>query len=849
MNYSDFQLTPQSEKIGLVVLHNSILARGWTLNSGTIYKLPLTRVVYSVEDSGVSLISVSSLGGVVANTYYWDRQAGILYVRTSDSVNPNTKFVVIECQFFFSNVSIHLPHDLASGFDVNWRGLLNGTSDFGFELDNQNQFGLALEGSGSVNFVNDKDFWSPVYDKLTFENKKCLVYSYSRNLPITEAKLLYRGVVEKKSWSDNSVKLTLKDALNEIRANVPCDNLEDLLGARVSELDLLTKQRKIYGRVWGHVPSNIDSLVNKTYPLTGTATATSASATVSGVGTSFLSELNPGDRIVFSFDATEYTIESIANNTTLELSEEYEGGSDSGSIEVIPEISKRYMNRIHLVAGHSLKQPSTTVSASNSLRFVDVVNSSDFRADDRITVGSESTRILRVSGNRIFFSPFLVTPPLVGAVITRIAVSDVYLDDKTLVYNRDYTVNATDAKININPLAEFNIAQVRSITGLVTFTNASRTVTGLGTIFDMELRPSDWVRAVGHADYFEVLSIDSPFQITLKSVSTYTDTASARYKSPNYYTEGKSVLSCDCLGKTINGLTSGSLILTASDIVKDVLLSVGISASDIDSASFLLSQELASQDVALVIPHKVKDKKTPTARDVINKVNQSVFGSLIQTNDFKFKYNVLSPKRGCGIEKYDERDILSFKINSDSSRIIKTAKVNYLQKEYNSKSFASSFLQASAVTKSGTYLVKTNREYELDSILTDPAAAQILANRLAFILSVASSEVNIQTKMKGSRLEINDKVQLSHEKLYERLGSTDKKKIAAVQSVKKSISDSNFDLEDLANTFTRCGVITENSNPDYNSSTEDERATAGYITDQFGMQDNDPDTFGVSLIF
>lgn len=833
-----------------MILHNSKLLRGWVGNVAPIYSIPFNQVIHSVEVSGTQLTQYLSYGALLAGGWFHDVLAGVLYVWTSDSANPNSKFIVVESKMFFSNVSVHAPHDMSTGYDVVYRPLLKGTSQFGVELDNQNQFGLAIEGSGSIDLINDAEFWSQIFDKVTFENKRCYVYSWSRTLPVSEAKLIYKGIVERKSWSPQTITFRLKDSINEIRALVPVSDMGDVVG-RVSEKNRLKKQRTIYGTVYGHVPTSIDDLIGGTYPLTGTATIVTASATVTGTGTAFLAEVSPGDSLTFSVDADriEYTVKEVTSDTVLTLTEEYEGFPGSGTVELRPDRPKRWQNREWKIAGHALRQPTTAVTASGSLAWIDVVSTLDLMPGDVITVGAETTNVGHISGNRIFMTPFLELPASVGAVVTRLSVSAAYIGRDRLVYSRDYTVNASTAQLTLTDLAEFNIAKVRAVTGTVTLTNASRSVTGTNTIFDQELKPSDWIRAQGEADYFEVLSVDSPTSLTLRTPATYSLTVAARYKSPAYIGDGSVILSVDCLGKTVDGLTSGALISTAPAAVKDVLTSVGVSASEIDTASFSTASELAYQRIGLVVPEKEADKKSQVARDVINKVNRSVFGSLVQTNDFKLKYNILEPKRSSTVLELSEKDVVAFKITSDASRVVSNVKVNYLKREYDYLTLAASYSQESKSSDQGTYLVKTSKEYEHESNLIDSTDAQLLANRFSFFFSQASAEIALDTKMIAARSEVNDRVTLTHEKMFERIGSNDKRKTAAIQSVQKTVFDTSIGLDDLANSFTRCGVITSNIHPTWALSTNAQKTDAGYITDSYGMISNDPDTFGINLIW
>jgi len=147
----------------------------------------------------------------------YDRTGKELFLETSDSVNPNTKFIGFTGRMHFSRAGISAPNDLTTGRPVEWLPLIQKTTAFGTGLDNQNQFGSALEGSGSVTFANDGDFWKSRYDKLTFENQRCFIYIWNRTLPITEATLIYKGRVVAKRWTSSTVSFDLKDQLNQLR--------------------------------------------------------------------------------------------------------------------------------------------------------------------------------------------------------------------------------------------------------------------------------------------------------------------------------------------------------------------------------------------------------------------------------------------------------------------------------------------------------------------------------------------------------------------------------------------------------------------------------------------------------
>jgi hypothetical protein len=282
--------------------------------------------------------------------------------------------------------------------------------------------------------------------------------------------------------------------------------------------------------------------------------------------------------------------------------------------------------------------------------------------------------------------------------------------------------------------------------------------------------------------------------------------------------------------------------------VQDLLTDAGLSAL-VNTASFALAKSLTNKRVGVAIPKKLGDKSTQKLRDIINELNKSDFRSLVQNEDFELEYHILSPDKPSDMTRLSEVDALSFSIESDSTRIVKTARVNYAFREVDPISKEAVNLQAEATSDNSQYLAGSTNEFKIDTLLVDEADAQIYANRWSFIFEVASSVVKIGTKLQGVRLQIGDKVEIKHEKLYERVGSTAKRKIAAVTLAKKSLSDSSIQLDDLSNAFSQCAVIADNTAVAYSGATEQERAVTGYISDDYGMQGNDPDTFGIGLIW
>lgn len=849
--YSDYQAQVSSEKIALVIVEASRRYVGWELYSGSVYRVAFEyQSIVSVEDSGTALAAGSSTS-LSAGQYYLDRSAGYLYARTSDSVNPSTKFIGVTFRLFFANAHVTAPHDLASGYEVEWAPYyLAAGRGFKSWLDNQNLIGFAIEGEGTVAFQNDQSFWSPIFDKLYFENQLVKVYSWNRGLPITQAKIMFRGRIQKKTYSGSQVSFTCKDQLNELRAPIPLTNLEDYSGALIPPSMLNAKQRLLYGYVKGHVPSNVSQQLELTgYTITGTVTLTQGDKNVTGSGTSFLAQVTEGDELLFGSDTTWYTVEAVSSDTGLTLTEAYAGTGNSGfAIRLKGSHPKRYMNRTHLVAGHALREPSTTVAAVVSLTCVQVADVTDFIAGENVLIGGEVLVIERVSGSRVTFTTQMAATPSVGASIKVLSLKNVYLGSRLLTYSRDYTYSASTAVLTLDQLAEFNVAPVRQITGTLAFTAASRTVTGTSTTFKSQVAPGDWVRRQGQSTWCEVLRVDSDTQLILRSVPGYTSSGASDLKKPEVYEEGETVLTVDALGVTENGLSSGTFIKTAAKVVQDIIERVGLE-DQLNTSSFDTAAQDAEHKVGLVIPAKVTETKTKAARDIINEINLSVFGSLFQNEDYQLEYSILSPARAPGILALAESDIIAPALSADGSRIVKTVRVRYLRKEHDAASAADSVAEVTKESESGAYLARTEKEHLVETVLIESEEAQILANRWSFLLEQASAVFRFRTGLQGARLSVNDKVDITHEKLYERVGVSATRKIAAVQSVEKDISGVTVELSDLSNAFSRCMVIADDDAPDWVSAEDADKLYNGYISDDHGLQASDPETFGTNLIW
>lgn len=850
--YSDFKNRISSEKLVLAILEASQRLVAFTLHSGSIYKKPSfdIAVISSLKESGVSLVEVFQLSDVTANRFYNDRENQVIYLQCSDSGNPNSKFLVLTRKLFYSNSPVNLSHDLNSGFEVPFEPLIQSTSNFGVELDIINEQTNAIEGSGSLTLFNDNAFWPANFDKLTFDNQNCYIYSYNRELPATEAKLLFKGKVESKAYSSNRITFKLKDLLSELRNSLQLANIEDL-SLRNNPSLAKAKQRMIFGRVQGFRPVNVDEIIDGEYPLTGTISWTNGSPTINGSGTVFKSELYPEDELYIH--DTWHTIASIASNTSLTLTENVSAATASGQTSAFKsDLPKRFINRDWLLAGHVLRQPETTVESGTSTSRLVVGSTQDMYDGDTIYVGTlgsgQLTTINQVINSTVVtLSQSLSIIPPQGTIVHKPCVQNLRLNDILLQYYTDYTVDPDTAMLTLRTTAESNAAAVIESVEQISTTAGAAVVTGTGTSFQSYVKPGYIIRPKGTVDFYQVLSVDSDTQLTLTdNFPSNQSNKNLQYKRFIFNAESD-VLSCTVLGRTSDGTSTGSLLKSAPSIVKALLTDAGLQTV-IDDSSFTAAENLIPEELGFVIPELYNETKTPIYRDIINKINLSCFGLLLQNNNFQFSYDLLRPVVDTSAVTLMESDILNISVSSTNKNMVHVARAEYGSKEYDYTVRQKSVYTATRNSNIARFLQGTLKERIFQSYLTNEADARRLAQKQSFLLEYSANEITIETKLAAIDLTINDTLIINHRKLPTRFGGISSKKIVAVEKISKSANGVTIVGVDLSNAFNRCAIIS-NTTSTYSESSEDIRLVSGFYTNEFGLIDGDENSFFTNLIF
>lgn len=846
-----------TEKVLLAHLEPTTRAIIWTLDSGAIYKRTPQFFVIDVKKDTTSLSEASS-EALSSGEWFYDAETNFVFIRLSDDSNPKNSFISLTLRLFMSNAPYVQTHDFTDGgIEIEYDARLPTTSPtFPQEIDNADQLGISLESKGSLSLQNTDGFWEPYFDKLFWENKTVKIYSWFPDTRFSEVQKIFEGIITDKKYTETAITFRLKDFIFKLRQPVDLGFFTASDGTLSDDI-IGTTKRRLYGQVQGvHVQSIDQILVG--FAIAGTITGSSGSAVIAGSGTDFLDELSPGDELTFTVLGTinKILVDSIQSDTSFTASEESSSSFAGLSATNLPNISYRKKNRTLHIAGHKLREPTTTITSVIQPNRIAVGSTADMFANDSITVNGVSNTIKRIIGTNIILLQTL-TAPTIGQSVIKNPVTSVSFNKLDFVLFRDYTIsNSTEGKLVLNALAEFNTTIRRKIIGTVTFTSSSRGISGAGTKFLSDFRPRDWIISgdIAHQVWYEILQVNDDDDMDIRvAYAGSTTSAGTPGKRNVIYVGDDSEIIVDTLGMENS---SGEWVKTASNVVKDLLNNDAL-ITNLDASSFTASDIDAPFIVSLKLPLK-KGGPAPKIRDIIKLMNKTVFGSLITKTTFDMAFNVLNAEKPSTLSELGDDDVLgknaSFTVGT-RTRIIRraNARYNFFDLDKFTLKSGNSRVETTNTTSFIDNLLGTKNELDVDIYLLNTQDATTIAERYAFFHSLTQQVVRIKSDLRLVLNDINDKMFISFDRLFQRLGgSASRKKIGIISKIKRSGETVEVDFTDLSGIFNRVGTIAPDSANAFTSATDTEKILNGYIVDDSTELPNSSattdDEWGINLI-
>jgi hypothetical protein len=829
MNYEEFASQPNSEKVILCIAEARTQFKIFTAYDTNKYLKVVPYFVSAVHVDGTALTQVSYDTALSAGQFSFKPSTKELKVQLSDSSNPKTKTVVVTYKFFFSNAPYILPFDLDSGDDVEFDSRIESIGSLGQQLDDENT-GIVLESSSQVALQNNDGYFDEIFDTLIWENQNIEFHSWSPVIPITESTKIFSGVIESKTFDAGQIVFKVKDFVFKLKnqVNLPLFTESD---GDVAPSILGTPKRRIYGKVKQVQCVGIDNVLGG-YALSGTISVAQGSTALTGTLTEFLDQLSPSDELFVVLDdgsTVKIAIDSITSDTAAVLGDESEFSISNKTAIVKPKIPWRKKNRRWHVAGHPLTVSTATIELPRTARRFLVDNVDDFFAGDLININGNPLIVRRISGLNIITDQSIDPIPSIGDTILKSAVRKVYFGSKELVVERDWALtNTTEAIIEVDDLAEFNLANVRNVGVNLTFTNGSRSITTTASV-DLRtfLKPRDWIRKNHISDntWHEILDVKEQ-TITLRTIFTGTTaTTTAKMKNPDFI-QDDSLITVDCVG-IANAESPFRWCRTASDVVKHLVMN-DAGFTEIDEDAFSQSKSDCDWTISMVIPESIGDK-SPTVKEIITKVNESVFGSLYGNQTQEIAYSVLNARKPTSLSVIEDHDIISWN-SSTEQKIVNKVKLNYQQ--------FTDFYTGSAAFESIEYthdfvdkFIGIQNTDERTVYLYDEESVTIMAQRIAFFNSLSNCKVTLNGKLNFAMVCVNDKMYLEFDRLFKRYGGADNKKIGIVTGVKKNGLDVTIEMTDLGNIYNRVPSVAPNTTTSYSTATRDDSVKYGFILD------------------
>lgn len=841
----EFINSQASEKITLAQVQATQRLVAWS-GSGPNYSIQPLAYVIGVKTPDYELIEVSSVDDVDPQTWHYDPKTNVLTICLDDSSDPNDAEIIASMLFFFSNATITQTKDLTNtGVHVSYDGRIKSAPGYKHKVGTEQNL-VSVIGQGRLVLENTDAGLDEIYDTVFFENQEVRIYSWNRDLDFADAKIIFRGRVTNKSYSEDEVTLNVKDNLFDMLQNVPQEpyTLDDGVSARIAG----RYKRWLYGRVDGLMMQSVDQ-IGSGYEITGLVSIEAESNVLNGTGTQFLSELSPEDRITIG--TQEFQIESILNNTQALLDNEPDFTVVQSSAMLFPKRAVTTKNREFLVAGHACARLTKEVVKIIQLNRVVLSDVEGLNAGDFLTFNTgERIEIKNTApGNIVVLRQNVVTLPTVGTDAIREPIQEVFIEGVRVGPDKFSITNAPgECKVTLATDAEFDIARPVTLVDTLTWSTGSRIVTGTGNVDLRELVESrDWIRPedVSYSTYYEVLEV-TEFEITLRTVFSDTpNTGLGLIKKPNYVGDS-TIVSGNVLGRTEDGTPEGLWLTTSAQVCLDLLSEINVPAINYPSfeQGSIDNQELVSMAIPSEPGGSLVQVKT-----VIDRLCQSTTSAITLDDDLQLKFKVLLPEISEDAIEVGDEDVVSWKLTSVSGDNIRNSLIKYRHQDVLRETLASGSLVQSYSSDFVKNYIGTNASEELDIYLYNESSARVMSHRLTYLKSLSRADLVVETDLRFEEIEIGDQMILNFKRLYKRLGDKNsRKKVCVVVGKTVTGYGITFELTDMGNIYNRSSIITPNDAPDYSTASEDQKLKFGYITDNQGIVDNDPNTGTVYLI-
>lgn len=323
-----------------------------------------------------------------------------------------------------------------------------------------------------------------------------------------------------------------------------------------------------------------------------------------------------------------------------------------------------------------------------------------------------------------------------------------------------------------------------------------------GTVGSFDIVSGDVkYRAQYNRDYTESVDTSGALKVTLSS------SLESNLSMPNTLTSYDRVF-CRVYGKkndvTLDGSAYGSdstaygNLTNAAAVLLDILKDAqGLPESELDVDSFSDLIADVTDEVGFSIPEKASDNY-PKIKDVLLRLFKTSLLKLFHDFDSKWRVVQVGPLTTT-IKDIAEDEILrgSIDYSFDFSDVFSDFVVKFKSEE-NSETGSENYSLARTSSSVATYLHGQSKTYETESLHIDLSGAQVLADRLSFILGDRQGIYSLATKNRFYENVVADGVSVTTEKLpgFEFVESTERARDFEIVQIDKSLRRVRIKLND-----------------------------------------------------
>jgi hypothetical protein len=889
MAYEDFAAATRSQKIVVAHLEAKEKLKLFSPYAGAVYSRAVSHYVVGVKVNGTDLTAGAS-AVLSAGQYYYSPSEGVLYLRLSDSSDPVAASIYVTYRFFYSNIPCNLPSGVTSGDIVPYDSRIKGIGALKLELDYE-QTGIALETNSSIALENTDGGLDNTFDTLVWENNLATFWSWNRALTYAQAKLIYRGLITDKSFTEREVRFTLKDELTKLRQTLPWATFSSADGNIESATDGKPK-RLVLGRCDKLRTTGIDKALTG-YALTGTVTGsadrnllagtvsgTAGASTVTGSGTTFTGNISNGHKIRIYNAVNEYdlTVNTVTNNTSLTvtgtlpstfvgysirnlsvLNNLVTGTGTSFKAEVSPGDEL-----VVTVGDETYKYEVETVSSDTQLLLGEQIEET-FTAitgyNDPEVPYRRVNRSWHIAGHKLRSYSVTITDIINTLNIEVDDVLDIEAGDKLEHEGTVYTVERTLGNkivLNQNIVGASVGEQLTKLPVLAAYVGTQAYV--LERDFTVDNSATDAILVFDDlAEFNAAQAKNLSLQFTFTSGSTTVTTSSTvdlqdvlrprdwvranSLSRPDWY----EVLSVSETSFTIRTAAlstfTGAAQLKSPDYISDSsVVTVDCLGLESDTGEWVRYPGQAAKWLLEEAGLTALDEASFTAAAEDCQYTLSLYYPATLGSDmpvvrdmvtdinkaFEYAYSILNSDKPEELEVLEDSDILGFSV-STKNNIYNSVALQY-RPYVDLPSGSETFAVINLESDFVNEAIGKVEQLKVKSYLYYEADATVMAQRWLFFKSLTQTVVTISTKLNLALKALNDKLCLSLSRLYKRYGGSSKDKVGVINSITKDGANTVVQINDLGNIFNRVPAVAPDDASDYVAGAL-EIAKYGYVLD------------------